>query len=362
MNNSQKNALKNTARLGYLLICSLPFLSLSASVSAESKAAADNKHLESITVSFKPYPNWVQLDAVIEPTKSATVSAQTSGRIIKLNYDINDVVATGAPLLEITSKEQGAQLAAAEADYAKARAINVEAQQQFKRYQALFPKGAISKGAMDEAEANAKSAQQAVSAAKARITQANESLNYTLVSAPFAGIVTQRHVEEGETVSPGQALYSGYSLSQMRAVTQVPQRYVEALKQQPKFKLTLANGQQINSEKLTLFTFVDPKSHSYKVRINLPENTDGLIPGSLIKAQFVSGSRNTIFIPESSLLTMNELSAVYIQQNDAWVLNQVRTGLSNNGKVEILAGLSEGDVVAKDAYHALLLLKQSNKP
>ncbi|GIU38154.1 efflux RND transporter periplasmic adaptor subunit [Shewanella schlegeliana] len=345
--------MKNTF-FGYLLISSLPFISLSAT--------AEAKNIESISVSLKPYPNWVQLDAVVEPTKAATVSAQTSGRIIKLNYDINDLVAEGAPLLEITNKEQGAQLAATEADYAKASAVNVEAQQQLTRYQALFPKGAISKGEMDEAEANAKSAQQAVSAAKAKITQARESLNYTLVSAPFAGIVTQRHVEEGETVSPGQALYSGYSLAQMRAVTQIPQRYVNALKQQPKFRLTLANGKQINSEQLTLFTFVDPKSHSYKVRINLPDNVEGVIPGSLIKAQFISSSRNAIFVPESSLITMNELSAVYIQQNDKWVLNQVRTGLHDNGKVEILAGLSDGDLVAKDAYHALLMLKQSHKP
>ncbi|WP_220770344.1 efflux RND transporter periplasmic adaptor subunit [Shewanella sp. MBTL60-007] len=345
--------MKNTI-FGYLLISSLPFISLSA--------MAETLPIEPISVSLKPYPNWVQLDAVVEPTKAATVSAQTSGRIIKLNYDINDLVAEGAPLLEITNKEQGAQLAAAEADYAKASAVNVEAQQQLTRYQALFPKGAISKGEMDEAEANAKSSQQAVSAAKAKITQARESLNYTLVSAPFAGIVTQRHVEEGETVSPGQALYSGYSLSQMRAVTQIPQRYIEALKQQPNFKLTLANGKQINSDQLTLFTFVDPKSHSYKVRINLPDNVDGVIPGSLIKAQFISGSRSAIFVPESSLITMNELSAVYIQQNDKWVLNQVRTGLADNGNVEILAGLSDGDLVAKDAYHALLMLKQSHKP
>ena len=340
--------------LRYLFVSSLPFFSLAV--------LAEPQRVESFPVSLKSYPNWVQLDAVVEPTKAATVSAQTSGRIIKLNYDINDLVSEGAPLLEITNKEQGAQLAAAEADYARASAVNIEAQQQLIRYEALFPQGAISQGDMDEAEASAKATQQAVSAAKAQITQARESLNYTIVSAPFAGVVTQRHVEEGETVSPGQALYSGYSLNQMRAVTQIPQRYVEALKQQPNFKLILANGKQVSSDELTLFTFVDPKSHSYKVRINLPENIEGVIPGSLIKAKFISGNRRAIFVPKSSLLTMNELSAVYIQQNNTWVLNQVRTGLDDNAKVEILAGLAEGDIVAKDAYHALLLLKQSNKP
>ncbi|ABZ77236.1 efflux transporter, RND family, MFP subunit [Shewanella halifaxensis HAW-EB4] len=339
---------------GYLLLGSIPFFSISA--------FAESKQLESITVAAKSYANWVSLDAMVEPTKSATVSAQTSGRIINLNYDINDIVPEGAALLEITNKEQGAQLAAAEADYAKASALNTEAQLQLERYQKLFPKGAISKGEMDEAEANAKSTKQAVSVAKARITQATESLKYTVVSAPFSGVVTQRHVEQGETVTPGQPLYSGYSLKQMRAVTQVPQRYIQALKQQPKFKLTLNNGQQLDVSNPTLFSFVDPQSHSYKVRIPLAENTQGVIPGSMIKAQFISGSRDAYFIPQSALLTMNELSAVYIQQNDIWVLNQVRLGQNNNGMVEILAGLSDGDIIAKDAYHALLMLKQSNKP
>ncbi|MGS0691750.1 efflux RND transporter periplasmic adaptor subunit [Shewanella sp. 30m-9] len=340
--------------VGYLLLGSIPFISI--------PAAAESKQLESITVAAKSYANWVSLDAIVEPTQSATVSAQTSGRIINLNYDINDFVPEGAALLEITNKEQGAQLAAAEADYAKANALNTEAQLQLERYQQLFPKGAISKGEMDEAEANAKSTKQAVSAAKAQITQATESLKYTIVSAPFSGVVTQRHVEQGETVSPGQPLYSGYSVNQMRAVTQVPQRYIEALKQQPVFKLTLDNGQLFDVDTPTLFSFVDPQSRSYKVRIPLPQNTQGAFPGSLIKAQFISGSRHAIFIPQSALLTMNELSAVYIQQNDTWVLNQVRLGQTDNAMVEILAGLSDGDIVAKDAYQALLMLKQSHKP
>ena len=344
--------------LALLLLSLLPNLAFSA-LAGEAPAVNNDS---TVTVSYQPYPNWVALDAVIEPTKAATVSAQTSGRIVKLNYDVNDIVAENAALLEITSKEQGAQLASAEAEYAKANAQNIEAQAQLKRYKTLFPQGAISEGSMDEAEANAKSTQQAVSAAKAGIIQATESLKYTAVSAPFAGVVTKRHVEQGETVSPGQALYSGYSLKQMRAVTQVPQRYINALKSHPQFKLTLADGTEVISDKLNLFSFVDPVSHSYKVRIELPSNIDGLIPGSLIKAQFVSGQRQTMFIPGSALITINDLTGVYLQQNDKWVLNQIRLGQQDGDSFEVLAGLSNGDVIATDAYQTLLRLQKQSKP
>lgn len=346
-----KNALHNSKIVTAVLISAL----ISASTTAQSSEA-----LQTIKVELTPSANIVSLDAYVEPVKAATVSAQTSGRILKLNYDINDVVENGAPLLEITSVEQGALLATANAERAKAQAINIEAQRQLARYQTLFPQGAISQGAMDEAEANAKAAEQQLSAANARITQATESVKYTVVTAPFSGIVSQRHVEEGETVSPGQALYSGYSLNQMRAVAHVPQRYIGAVKAQPQIKLLLPNGEQVESQQFTLFSFVDPNTHSYKVRINLPENLTSVIPGSLVKAQFLAASRPAIFLPESSLLTMNELSAVYILQNNSWVLTQVRTGQSDSGNIEILAGLSSGDVVAKEAYQALQTLDKNN--
>jgi len=296
---------------------------------------------------------WIELDSKLEAVKAATVSAQTSGRIIKLNYDVNDMVSEGASLLEITSKEQGAQLAGAEADYAKAIAQNNEAQQQRRRYEALFPKGAISQGAMDEAIANADSTQEAVSASKARIVQASESLKYTIVNAPFSGIVTKRHVEQGETVSPGQALFSGFSMSQMRAITHVPQRYIDALKQLPEFHVTLDDGRQFTSSSLTIFSFADPQSHSYKVRINLPEHEPNLMPGMWAKAKFSAGTRSSILIPTSALLKQNELSAVYLKQGDKFVLNQVRLGDNQGNEIAVLAGLSPGDVIASDAYQAL---------
>ncbi len=309
--------------------------------------------IETLSVVDSKQTKWIELDSKLEAVKAATVSAQTSGRIIKLNYDINDIVEEGASLLEITSKEQGAGLAGAEADYAKAMARYNEAQLQRSRYEALFPKGAISQGAMDEAIANAESAQEAVRGAKARIIQATESLKYTVVNAPFSGIVTKRHVEQGETVSPGQPLFSGFSMSQMRAITHVPQRYIAALKQHPEFIVTLSDGRQFTSDSLTIFSFADPQSHSYKVRIDLPENEPGLMPGMWAKARFSAGTRSSMLIPSSALLKQNELSAVYLKQGDDFVLNQVRLGSYQGKNVEILAGLKAGDVIAGDAYQAL---------
>ncbi|MGL4835230.1 MAG: efflux RND transporter periplasmic adaptor subunit [Shewanella sp.] len=321
---------------------------------ALSSGALQANTIATIEVQNKPYANWLTLDATVEAVKAATVSAQTSGRIIKLHYDVNDIVPEGAALLEITSKEQGAELASFEADLAKARALNSEAQAQYQRYQALFPQGAISKGAMDEAIANAKSTQEAVSAAQARVIKATESLKYTVVYAPFSGILTKRLVEVGETVSPGQALLSGFSTEQMRAITHIPQRYINQLPKNNEFQIRLQDGRELTATDITVFSFADPQSHSYQVRINLPKDQLNIQPGAWVKASVKLGESNKIQLPVSALITMNELSSVYRQQGNRFVLTQVRIAEPVNGEVEVLAGLKAGDKIALDAYQVLL--------
>jgi len=296
-------------------------------------------------------------DAKIEAIKAATISAQTSGRIINIHFDVNDLVPQGASLLEITNKEQGAGFAGAEAELAKAEALNTEAQAQYARYKALFPKGAISKGAMDEATAKAKSSKQAVSAAQAQLIQAKESLNYTVVSAPFSGRMTQRFVEQGETISYGQALFSGYDTQHLRAVFQVPQQDIAQLQQQAQVAIQLPNGNEITSGDINVYQFADPLTHQHQVRVNLnAADIEDIIVGQWIKVTVAFPSRKSLVVPLSAIHQVSDLTSVYRVSNDKIVLNQVRIGRidTKTNTVEVLSGLMEGDEIVIDAGRYLI--------
>lgn len=299
----------------------------------------------------------ITLDASIEALNQATLSAQTTGRVIKINFDTNDYVTEGDVLLEITSKEQGAKLAASEADLRRAKAAYNEARLDYNRYKKLYPKGAISKGELDRSEANARTSKQQIKAAEANLVQAKESLKYTIIKAPFSGIVTKRHIEMGETISPGQALFSGMSLDKLRAVSEVPQRYIETLRKNPEFTITLNDGSTLFSDDITLFNYAENQSHSFKIRINLPATKVTLLPGMWVKAKFVNGSRTTILIPSSAVLVHNELTAVYRDFDGRSVLTQVRLGKTSEGYVEVLSGLFDGDMISTDAYKKLQQLE-----
>ena len=329
------------------------WLTLSIAVALASTGYANAEQAsERYIVKSESLAQIVQLDGVVQPINQGTVASQTSGRIVGLNVDVNDYVKKGTVLLEISAVQQSASLDAAQAQLASAIAQDREAQAQVKRYRQLFPKGAISQDVMDSAEARARSAAAAVKSAQASVAQAKESLGYTSVTAPYDGVVTQRHVELGETVAPGTPLVSGFSIDKLRVETEIPQRYQPAVSDVAQFEVVSPQGERILPTQYSLFSYADPQSHTFKIRLNLPEDISTFVPGMWVKTEFHYGNRDTILIPNSSVVRRAELSSVYRIQDDSRVLNPVRLGQTYGDYTEVLSGLEEGDVISTTALNA----------
>lgn len=326
-------------------------LSIAAALASTGYANAEQAS-ERYIVKSESLAQVVQLDGVVQPINQGTVASQTSGRIVGLNVDVNDYVKKGTVLLEISAVQQSASLDAAQAQLASAIAQDREAQAQVKRYRQLFPKGAISQDVMDSAEARARSASAAVKSAQASVAQAKESLGYTSVTAPYDGVVTQRHVELGETVAPGTPLVSGFSIDKLRVETEIPQRYQPAVSDVAQFEVVSPQGERILPTQYSLFSYADPQSHTFKIRLNLPEDISTFVPGMWVKTEFHYGNRDTILIPNSSVVRRAELSSVYRIQDDSRVLNPVRLGQTYGDYTEVLSGLEEGDVISTTALNA----------
>lgn len=294
-------------------------------------------------------PNTIELDGVVQAVNQGTVAAQTSGRIVGLYVDVNDLVKKGTVLLEISATQQSASLDAANAQLSSAIAQNRDAQSQVKRYRLLFPKGAISREQMDSAEARSKSTAAGVKAAQAAVEQAKDALGYTSVKAPYDGVVTQRFVELGETVAPGTPLLSGYGLHQLRVETHVPQRYQAKVNNVEQFQVNTPDGDALWPTKYNLFSYADPQSHTFTIRLDLPALAKGVLPGMWVKTDFNYGSREALIVPKDSVIRRGELSAVYRWVDDHSVLNPIRLGQDYGSYVEVLSGLELGDEIVSKA-------------
>ena len=312
--------------------------------------------LETATVAFKDGVRERVWDGRVEAVQQATVSAQTSGRIAELPFDVNDYVDAGDVVMRFTDTEQKAALSRANATLEEARARLAQANQEFERFSRMIENNSISQAQFDQARANRDAAQARLKAAESGVATAREQLEYTVVRAPYAGIVSRRHVELGELVSPSQPLISGLSLQQLRVNVDVPQSMFHAVRTIGE-AFAYVDNERIAAESLTFFPVADESSNTFRVRVNLPDGAATLYTGMFIKVGFVVGETTRLLVPAAAVVRRSELSAVYVIDGDTVSLRQVRLGRRFDESIEILAGLEDGEVVATDPVRARIWLK-----
>lgn len=290
------------------------------------------------------------VDGVIEAIHRATVSAQTSGRVVEVMFDVDDYVNKGDVLLRFRDTDQRAALMSAEARH-------TEAESEYRRIKDIFSKQLVAKSTFDRAEATYKTA-------RASLEQAQEQLRHTVVRAPYSGIVMQRHIEVGESANPGQPLMTGLSLERLRVVADVPQAYITTLRNLAKARVLVGHDTiSLASDKLTISPYADAQSHTFKMRVDLPPGQHGVYPGMFAKVAFVVGEDECLQIPEAAVVHRSEVTAAYVVGADKQVvLRQIRVGhVLPSGHVEVLAGLLEGEQVALDPVRAGIYLKEQRR-
>ena len=290
------------------------------------------------------------VDATIEAVHQATVSAQTSGRIIEILADVDDYVEKGAVIVRMRDKEQRAAYDAAQARFDEAEA-------EYKRVSEVYEKKLVAKAALDKAQAQLK-------ATRAALEQAREALEHTVVRAPYSGIVVARHVEVGETARVGQELMTGLSLEKLRARVALPQSLINDVRQKQEAWVWLGPHlqQQIKAESLTISPFADEQSHTFLVRVNLPEGEYHVYPGMHTKVAFLTGAEERLVIPMSAMVHRSEVTGVYVNESGKPHFRYILPGRELSGeRIEVLAGLTEGEQVMLDPIAATMAISSTDK-
>ncbi|WEN15664.1 efflux RND transporter periplasmic adaptor subunit [Rhodanobacter sp. AS-Z3] len=303
-------------------------------------------------------------DGVVEAVNQVTITAQTNARVTALPHEVNDVVAKGDVLVRFSDVEQKSARNAAQAQVASAQASYTDAQASYERIAAVYAKGYVSTAQRDQARTARDAAKAALEAARAQSGAVGQQLDYTILRAPFAGVITQRFVHVGQAVQAGppspQPLIQLQALDDLRVNVQVPQSAVDAIRKFHVAKVIPADGQPIAASSVEVFPYADPTTHSFNVRLQLPAGETGLYPGMTVKVAFATGDAKRLLVPAASLVQRGELVAVYVIGEHDVTLRQVRLGQREGGEAEVLAGLDDGERVARDPQAAVAWLAKRN--
>jgi RND family efflux transporter MFP subunit len=303
-------------------------------VSAAPEAAI---HAAVVEVTSSEVPIRVEVTGRVEAVYQAILSSRIQGTIDKLHVREGAPVAKGQRLIELDNRDVKAELARASAERENARAM-------LDRMTSLYKQDAVSKQEMENATRSFKVAE---AARKAVLAQ----LSYTIVRAPFDGVITEKKVEEGELASPGQPLLKMEDPRQLRLEATVAEGDLKAISRGDTIPVAIdaLGGRVLNGVVSQILPAGDPHTHTFTVKVDLPA-TPGLKTGMFGRLQLDTGVSRTIVLPASALVERGELTSVFVVGSDRIVrLRWVKPGRRFDGHIEILSGLNEGERVLADA-------------
>ena len=322
---------------------------------APKPAAQGGEALKTAAVELRDVELTTSAEAVMEAVRQSTVSAQIAGRVVDLRFDVGDYVKKGDVILRIDERSAARALEASEAQVLEAQAALANARANYERSKQLLAQKFISQAALDQAEAAYKSAQARVGALVAGAGAAATERSFATVVAPYSGIVSARHIELGEMASPGRPLMTGFDPSTLRVVATVPQAQVALIQAGGKARIEVPSlGRWVDVKAMTIVPTADPRTHTTRIRLELPAEVRGVYPGVYARVHFVVGRAPRLLVPRAAVLRRSEVTAVYVVDEQGRArLRQIRLGSAGDeASVEALAGLKPGERVALEPVKA----------
>ena len=264
---------------------------------------------------------------------SVMLRPEITGRITTINFQEGGPVQQGQVLVELDSSVPRAQLEQAQAALALV-------QSQYRRAQQLTQKGFISAQARDESASELKVQQAAVALAKAQLEK-------TAITAPFDGLVGLRHVSVGDYVSAGSDLVLLESIDPLNVDFRIPEHFLGVVDVGTRINLRFDALADVLREGVVgaISPLVDVGGRSILLRAKVPNDDASLRPGMFARVQLQFDDKQALMVPEAAVAPGGEMNYVYRIDGDRVARVGVMLGQRQEGKVEIVHGLEEGDNV-----------------
>ncbi len=286
-----------------------------------------------------------RLEAIgtLQANESIVVTAKVQGVVKGIGFSDGGMVNAGTTLVQFDEAEQRAR-------YQVELANLDEQRKQFERIAGLASSNAASQARFDEQQAAVKKAEANVAAARARLE------DYT-ITAPFDGRLGTRRISIGALVSPGTVITTLDDLSIMKLDFSVPETFLSTLREGLDIEATTSAypSEVFRGRVTSIDTRVDPMTRAVGIRAEIPNTDQRLRPGMLMVVDLIKDRRESLMIAEEALVPFENQQYVYVVNDDDTVSQvAVTIGRRRPGSVEILEGLSLGDLVVTEGNTALM--------
>jgi len=301
-------------------------------------------------VEARPLAVTLPLTGSLTPLAQATVRSKVSGIVLSTAVQEGMDVKAGQVIAQLDPAEARARVAQQQAMLADAQARLVMAKKNLNNSASLLKQNFIAQNAYDTSANAVDLAQAAVDAARAQLDLAKIALADTTIHAPLSGVVSRRHAQAGEKLSPDSPVFSIVDLKHLTLDAQVPASDIPRIKvgQDVQFRVDGFDGRTFGGKVARINPATESGSRAMIVYVDVA-NPDGLLrAGMFAKGSVVTEkSAPHPLLPLGAVRQQDGRDVVYRVADGKVVAQPVKLGLRNQdeGLVEALDGAAPGMTV-----------------
>jgi HlyD family secretion protein len=346
----------------------------------------------------------VSANGRIDAKRKVDLSANVMGQIVNLAVREGDAVNKGDFLLQIDQKQLAASAQGADAslqalfsDRDATRANGLDAERNYLRAKKNYEEHIIpladferTRTALDAARANLSAIERRIDQARANVTAARDTLSKTTMLAPMSGIVTALPVHEGEVAvigtmnNPGTKLLTIADMSVVEAVMEVDETDVPSVKAGERATVTIDAYPNKTFSGIVTEVGSSPipgtgagggsatQAINFEVKIQIANPPAGVRPGFSTSADIITGARTkAVAVPMQALVVREkprsgpgkpqDEEGIFLVDDGKVRFVPVKTGLSGDSSIEIVAGLRPGQQIVTGPFRALREIKDGAK-
>jgi len=330
-------------------IVSILLSACSSNKTPDTPANADTAIVVTVAMPSSNGQQDLSISGQIEAGQSANISTRVMGYITRINVKVGDRVNKGQLLATISNEDILAKRAQADAMIAETEAGYKNAQKDYERFNNLYKQESASAKELDNITLQYTSGKARLEAAKQMRNEVNATLNYTNLTAPFAGTITQKLMDAGSMANPGMPILTIEQNASYQVSASVPENEINQISQGATAMVTISAINKVIKGTVTQISQSSQFSGGqYIIKVRIPDNEKrGLFAGmyanvAIAVKQITAGKTtdNQVMVPVSCIEHKDQLTGLYtIGNNNTALLRWVRLGNVVGNQVEVLSGL-----------------------
>jgi len=310
-----------------------------------------NKELKVKTVSVSPistanFQHFVEATGRLEAENNVFVSPQTGGALTKVFVKIGDYVTKGQKIATIDNSILRNSIQEVEIQLETAKTI-------FERQKNLWDQKIGTEVQYIQAKSTVESLERRINTLKSQDV-------FNVVVSPISGVVDEVRLKAGEIAAPGIGIVRIVNFSDLKVVANVPDTYAGTISKGDMVKIKFPDLQKEISAKLSYVSqTINQVSRTFTVEAKVPNFDKSLKPNLTAIMNVNDQSKGAaIVITESFVQNTEQGSIVYVAETEGNKkiarAKVVKTGLSYDGKIEIISGLTSGDLLITQGYQEIV--------